>query len=128
MHISPLSHAPCAADLPLERLAASAHLAEADKVREVCRQFEAVLLRHILAEGRKTVFRSKFNADSVPSGIYQDLVNAQLADSISRSGALGLARELEAQLSPPTRAARPAAPARPRGSGDAPEVLASTVT
>jgi Rod binding domain-containing protein len=37
--------------------------------------------------------------DTAVSGIYDDMVNNQLADSVSRSGAFGLAKSLEGQLS-----------------------------
>jgi Rod binding domain-containing protein len=67
-------------------------------VAEVSRQFESVLLRQILGAARKTIFRSKFNEDSMASGIYQDMTTSQLADAISRNGSFGLARSLEAQL------------------------------
>ncbi len=62
------------------------------------RQFEAVLLRQILASAQKTIFASSMNPQSVSTGIYQDLITNQLADNISHSGAFGLARSLEKQL------------------------------
>jgi flagellar protein FlgJ len=84
--------------LPIEKLAGNKSLSETEKVSEVSRQFESVLLRQILGQARKTTFNSKFNPDSMTSGIYQDMVTNQLAESISRSGSFGLARSLEAQL------------------------------
>jgi peptidoglycan hydrolase FlgJ len=87
-----------AAELPLEQLATNSHLSEKDKVNELSRQFEAVLLRQILGEAQKTVFHSKYTDDSTTSGIYRDMVTNQLADSISRSGTFGLAQSLNSQL------------------------------
>jgi len=82
-------------------------LSEAQKVAEASRQFEAVLLRQILGQARHTVFKSKLSPESTTSGIYQDMVTNQLAESISRSGSFGLARSLESQLLrqslPPTK-------------------------
>jgi Rod binding domain-containing protein len=98
MNVTSLQPKASAKDLPLENLAANKSLSEAEKVAEVRRQFEAVLLRQILGEARKTVFSSKIHQDSATSGIYQDLVTSQLADAISRSGSFGLARGLETQL------------------------------
>jgi len=98
MKITSLLPKVAAEDLPIEKLAGNKSLSEAEKVSEVSRQFESVLLRQILGEGRKTVFSSKFNQNSMTSGIYQDMVTNQLAESISRSGSFGLARSLEAQL------------------------------
>ena len=98
MKVASLLHTAKAEDLSLEKLAGNKSLSEPEKVAEVSRQFESVLLRQILGQARKTVFSSKFKQDSMTSGIYQDLVTSQLADDISRSGSFGLARSLEAQL------------------------------
>ena len=98
MTIQSLKPAEIADSLPIEDLAGNKLLTEQQKLEEASRQFEAVMLRQILGQGRKTVFRSKFNQESMTSGIYQDMVTSQLADGISRSGGLGLARSLETQL------------------------------
>ena len=87
-----------ASDQPLETLADNANIPESEKVAEASRQFEALLLRQILSQARKTVVHSKFHANSTTSDIYQDLVTTQLADKISQSGAFGLARSLQAQM------------------------------
>jgi Rod binding domain-containing protein len=84
---------------PLEKVAESKALSEEQKVAELSRQFEGVLLRQILGQARKTVFHSKTDEDSATSAIYQDMVTAQLAESISKSGSFGLAKGLETQLS-----------------------------
>src|SRR5208282_101086 len=87
-----------ASQLPLESLAGNPNLSDADKVTEVSRQFEAVLLRQILGDIRKPVLASA-QGDPTVNGIYSDMINNQLADSISRSGGFGLARSLQGQLS-----------------------------
>jgi len=98
MNISKLFHAPKAEDISLENLAANKSLSEAEKITEVSRQFEAVLLRQILGQARKPVFKSKLNDDSMSAGIYHDMVTSQLADGISKSGGFGIARSLQSQL------------------------------
>jgi peptidoglycan hydrolase FlgJ len=87
-----------ASELPLEQLAANRNLSEQDKIGELSRQFEAVLLRQILGEAQRTVIKSKYSGESLASGIYQDMTTNQLADSISKSGSFGLARSLNQQL------------------------------
>lgn len=87
-----------ASELPLERLAASDQVSEAEKVGEMSRQFEAVLLRQILSEAHKTVIHSEFSDDSAVGGIYRDMVTTQLADLISQSGSFGLAQHLHKDL------------------------------
>jgi flagellar protein FlgJ len=104
MTIQSLKPAEVADGLPIEQLAGNKLLSEKQKLQEASRQFEAVMLRQILGQGRKTVFRSKFNQESMTSGIYQDMITSQLADGISRSGGLGLARSLETQLTRQTLA------------------------
>jgi len=96
---------------PIETLAGNKTLSEEEKVKEASRQFEALIVRQILAQARKTVFRSSINQDSMSAGIYQDMVTTQLADAISRSESLGLAHSLQLQLGHQTRSAS-AAPAQ----------------
>ena len=98
MEIPSLQRGVNASQLPLERLAANQQISQADKVAEVSRQFEAVLLRQILASAQKTIFASSMNPQNVATGVYQDMITNQLADNISHSGAFGLARSLEKQL------------------------------
>ena len=92
-----------ASRLPLECLANNPTLSEAEKVAEVSRQFEALLLRQILNDAYKTKFASSWNPPSVAKDIYQDMITTQLADSISQSGKFGLASGFQRQLTRPVR-------------------------
>jgi Rod binding domain-containing protein len=96
-----------ASQVPLESLAANKNVSDADKVAEVSRQFEAVLLRQIMQDIRKPVL-APAEGDATSTGIYADMINNQLADSISRSGGFGLAKSLGGQL---THQVLPHAPA-----------------
>jgi flagellar protein FlgJ len=98
MDILPFNSGVKAADLPFDQLAANPHVSDKDKVGEACRQFEAVLLRQILGEARKPLIPSGSDDDQGVSGIYDDMINNQMADNISRSGAFGLAKSMQAQL------------------------------
>jgi Rod binding domain-containing protein len=98
MEISALKPSVHAADIRIDQLAGNKQVSEREKIGEVSRQFEAVLLRQILGDAQKKVFASTTNPESVSGGIYQDMITNQLADSISRSGGFGLAHSLEKQL------------------------------
>ena len=98
MNVSALTPNLKASDVPLNDLAANKHISEKDKVAEVSRQFEAVLLRQILQQSRKSCVTPASSSDASTSGIYDDMINNQLADSISRSGSFGLARSLQGEL------------------------------
>jgi Rod binding domain-containing protein len=98
MQISPLQRHVNAADLPLEKLAGNSQVSEQEKVAELSRQFEAVLVRQILSEAQKPVFKSSLNQDSAATGIYRDMTTNQLAESISHSKGLGLADTLAQQM------------------------------
>jgi Rod binding domain-containing protein len=87
-----------ASQLPLESLAHNKNISDADKVTEVARQFEAVLLRQIMQDIRKPVL-APAEGDATASGVYNDMINNQMAESISRAGGFGLAKSLAAQLS-----------------------------
>lgn len=114
MNLAPFQPGVVASSLPPERLAGNPHLSEREKVAEASRQFEAILLRQILQHAQQTVIPSKYADTSTAASIYRDLATYQLADSISKSGALGLAKTFAQQLD---RATDPASKA---GSGSAP--------
>lgn len=99
MNVPGISRNVQAADLPLEKLAASTQISDKDKVAEVSRQFEAVLLRQILSQAQKPLFKSTLlESDNSSSAIYQDMITGQMADRISRGGTFGFARALDQQL------------------------------
>jgi Rod binding domain-containing protein len=99
MQVSPLQRDVRAAELPLERLAASKEISQEAKVAEVSRQFEAVLLRQIISQAQKPMFKSSlFPSGGATNDIYQDMVTQQLADRISQGGTFGFAKVLEKQL------------------------------
>ncbi|HWH69964.1 MAG TPA: rod-binding protein [Candidatus Sulfotelmatobacter sp.] len=99
MNISSCQPRVSASELPPERLANNSALTQQQKIAEASRQFEAVLLRQILDSTQKTVIRSEFTDNSSSASIYRDMITNQLAESISKSGAFGLAKTFEHQLS-----------------------------
>ncbi len=110
MNIPPLSSTSPVntANIPVEDLAGNRHLTQKQKIAEASRQFEAIMLRQILGEAQKPVFTSEFTDNSTAAGIYQDLITNSLADSMSKSDTLGMAKIFEQQLSHPTT--KPTAP------------------
>ena len=100
MEVNALNHAARIdpSTLSLERVASSTQLTQQQKINEVSRAFEAVLLRQILQESQRPMFKSKYVGDSTTDGIYRDQVVSQLADSISKSGHLGLGKSLARDL------------------------------
>ena len=102
MQISGIQPKIDASHLQLESLAGNKALTQGQKIAEASRQFEAVLLRQFLSESQKPMIESEFTDNSNTAGIYQDMVTNQLADSLSRSGGIGLAKTFERQLTPHT--------------------------
>jgi Rod binding domain-containing protein len=98
MEINPLQRKVDASEIEPERLAGNTQLTKSQKIAEASRQFEAVLLQQILDSTQKTVIKSKYAEDSTSSAIYRDQVTGQLAQCISKSGAFGLAKVFEQQL------------------------------
>jgi len=99
MEINSLQRGLQVSKIPLEHLAGNPNVTEAEKTAEVSRQFEAILLRQILQQSQKKVFPSSLTKETAASGIYQDMITNQLADGISKSGSLGLAKSFKSQLS-----------------------------
>ncbi|MDB6054761.1 MAG: hypothetical protein JWN25_2284 [Verrucomicrobiales bacterium] len=87
-----------AKQVSLENLQHNSHLTDEEKIAEVSRQFEAVLLRQILQEARKSVIHSSLSESSSNTKMYDDLITTQMAESISSSRHFGLAASLEKQL------------------------------
>jgi len=120
MNVHPLPKTVAAPDISPERLANNQVLTEQQKIAEASRQFEAILLRQILATSQKPVITSKFTDNSTAAEIYRDMVTSQLADSISKSGAFGLASTFEHQLSRPSPARSSSDVPRPAAVGSKP--------
>src|SRR5258706_15985369 len=98
MDISGIQRHVKASELSLDHLASNPNVPEHEKVKEVSRQFEAVLLRQILTQANKPLFGSPLIKNSTTTAIYQDMVTNQLAEQVSRSGSFGLAKSLSHQL------------------------------
>ena len=98
MQVSALQRSVKAADIPLEQLANNNALSESQKVTELSRQFEALLVRQILTEAQKNTLAPTLESNGVSNSIYQGIIAQIQAENISHSGALGVARALERQL------------------------------
>jgi Rod binding domain-containing protein len=72
---------------------------ESAAIQEVSRQFEAILVRQILNTAHVGAAFGPEEGSSTTSEVYRDLLTSQLADQISKSGDLGMARQMEGQLS-----------------------------
>jgi len=75
------------------------------QVRAAARQFEAIILRQLLAPAIDPLMSHGLGGDSKGNGsggggVYGYLVTDVLANSLSQGGGLGLARMLEKQLTP----------------------------
>lgn len=91
----------------MANLRAQAKLDPSDStLTEVAQQFEALFVQMMLKSMRDAVPQGGlFDSDSM--GLYQEMHDQQIALDISRSGGLGLANMIEAQMQGPERA-RPA--------------------
>jgi peptidoglycan hydrolase FlgJ len=102
MNVSPLASLSSAIRpdaMPPEKLAPNSQSGEPDKIQELSQQFEALLVRQILKESRKSVIESGLFGQSFSADLYHDMINGQLAEQISQSGTMGLASRLEKDLS-----------------------------
>jgi Rod binding domain-containing protein len=98
----PSLNAAASRPLSLEELSRRPQPEDAARRAEAARQFEAMLVRQILTEAQKPVFRSSLVKDSTASAIYRDQLTAQLADAVTQGGGLGLARALLEQWQTPS--------------------------
>ncbi len=97
--ISPLSNpAVNAARLTPEQIADSQVLSDREKLSEMSRQFEAVLLRQILTEAHKPVFKSSMALGSAASSVHQDMLITEMAKQMTQGPGTGLATQLTRDL------------------------------
>jgi flagellar protein FlgJ len=67
------------------------------QLTQAAHQFEAVFLRQILAEARKTDFGSDlFSSDGIKT--FREMMDSRLADVAAESGSLGLGKLIESQV------------------------------
>lgn len=71
---------------------------ESAAIQEVSRQFEAILVRQILNTAHVGAAFGPEAGTSTTSDVYRDMLTSQLADQISKSGDLGMAKQMERQL------------------------------
>ena len=86
--------------LAVEQLAQNNKLTEAQKIGEVARHFEAILLRQFLKEATKPLMDQNEGMSTAQKDIYQDMITKTLADSMSQSGQFGLSQAFRHQLMP----------------------------
>ncbi|BBC72165.1 flagellar biosynthesis protein FlgJ [Altererythrobacter sp. B11] len=91
---------------PVSLAAANAGLAMApatpgdhEKLAQVAKQFEAIFLRQMLAAARKTDFGGDGLFGGQGEETFRDMQDSQFADIASKTGSIGLAQSIEAQLS-----------------------------
>lgn len=72
---------------------------EDKKLKESCRDFEAVLLNQLMSEMRKTVKKTDlFGDDNFASDTYSSMFDTELSNSIAQTGGFGIADKLYNQL------------------------------
>ena len=98
MNIASIQSKVDAGHIDIESLAGNKALSQDQKIAEASRQFEAIMVRQFLTESQKSVIKSSFTDDSATAGIYQDMITNQMADNLTRSGGIGLAKTFEQQL------------------------------
>lgn len=71
-----------------------------DDVKKAAKQFEAILVRQLLAPAVEPMMKGSFGGAGPGSGVYGYMLTDVLANSVSQGGGLGLAAIIESQLSP----------------------------
>lgn len=77
----------------------SGQASDREKLGEVAQQFEAIFLRQMLSAARKTDFGGDDLFGGEGEDTFREMQDAQFADIASKSGMIGFASSIEAQLS-----------------------------
>ena len=83
--------------LPATSLSLAPAQADAKQLSTAARQFEAIFVRQMLAASRKASFGDALMGSSAGEN-FREMLDARFADVASERGALGLAKQIEAQL------------------------------
>ncbi|WP_273038836.1 rod-binding protein [Tepidanaerobacter syntrophicus] len=70
-----------------------------EDLREVCQQFESIFLNYLLKSMRDTVPDGGMFKKGIAFDIVQSMHDSALSEEIAKSGGIGLAEQLYAQLS-----------------------------
>jgi flagellar protein FlgJ len=79
-------------------LLAPAQPDQREQLSAAAKQFEAIFLRQMLATARKADFGGKGLFDSEAIGTFRQMQDERFAEIASQTGALGMAKMIEAQL------------------------------
>jgi Rod binding domain-containing protein len=94
--------------------------AEMTQLRRAAREFEAVMIEHMLKTVRQSFPKSGFMPSGAGQSLYQDLADEQMAKAISRGGGLGLGDVIiRAMTRSRMQKASSPPPTQPIGEGDA---------
>ena len=77
---------------------ASSRGTDRERLATAAQQFEAIFVRQMLAAARKTEFASELSSGQAMD-TFRTMQDENFADIASKTGALGLAVQIEAQLS-----------------------------
>ena len=73
---------------------------DGNKLKEACRQFEAIFIRQMLKEMRKTIPKGGLLPESNERAFFTSMFDEKIAEEISQQGRMGLADLLFRQLKP----------------------------
>lgn len=74
-------------------------IAEAKRLKDACRDFEAILVNQMLSSMRKTVVKTDLFGSEQEEEYFREMMDFEVSKSISRTGSLGVAEMLYKQLS-----------------------------
>ncbi|MDX8403843.1 MAG: rod-binding protein [Mariprofundaceae bacterium] len=69
-----------------------------EKLWDVCCKFEAIFMQQMMSAMRKTVPKSGFLPSGYAEGVHDSMMDQAIADSGSKHGSLGIARQMYRQL------------------------------
>jgi len=72
---------------------------DAKRLKDACRDFEAMLVNQMLKEMRKTVVKTDLFGSEKDEQYFREMMDFEVSKSISRTGSLGIAEMLYSQLS-----------------------------
>jgi Rod binding domain-containing protein len=81
---------------------AATRINDPEAVKKAASQFEAIILRQLLAPAIEPIMSGGLGGDSSSgNGVYGYMLTDTLADNLAKGGGMGLAKMLEKQLTPP---------------------------
>lgn len=83
---------------PLKQMVHNKNISEQAKLAKASQQFEAMMLKQILEDGLKPLFKGALDTNKGSQGMYQHMITDSLSQELAKSESFGIANSIQHQM------------------------------